>query len=231
MRIIKPRAGTVLKILVALVGLYLIGFFMSEIVFPYVETDEFKGYIKQLGAWGYVIVIGYTIISHIFAPLSGTPAVFLGVGLYGIHGGMFLLYVASLISATINFLLARKYGRNIVLKFGGKKALSQIDTFASLEGIEAIIIFRTVGISFFDIVSYAAGLTKISYKQYIVITAVFGLIPNLLIQFAFRNTDLTSPEGAVIWLLFLVAAAIGSGALIWQYVKRRKPVIPSRVHK
>src|SRR3989338_9522682 len=100
MRISKKATVEVLKISGVVVFLYVL---LKAILIPLIISEGFKDFTASLGFFGYFIVIGYTVLSHVFAPLAGTPGVLLGMTIYGVKTGMFLLYIASLISATINF--------------------------------------------------------------------------------------------------------------------------------
>jgi len=185
-------------------------------------SDEFKEFVSGLGFYGYLIIIGYTVLSHVLAPLSGTPGVLLGAAIYGIHVGMWLLYVASMISAVINFWIARKFGRQWVIKLAGKEAMKEIDEFTKVEGKEVLVVSRLLGFSLFDFISYAAGLTNIGFKDYMLITAVGGLVVNLIIQLIFKDVDLQSEVGLVIWLGSILIAAGVFAVLIKVYLARKR---------
>ena len=99
--------------------------------------------------------------------------------------------------------------------------MTKIDEFAAVEGGQILIISRLIGFALFDFISYAAGLTKIKYKDYIVITAVFGLIPNILTQFIFRDINFQSDLGIIIWMGSIGLAGIVFGILMRHYLKRQ----------
>lgn len=100
--------------------------------------------------------------------------------------------------------------------------MNKIDEFAAVEGKTILVVSRLLGFALFDFVSYAAGLTSLKYKDYIAITAIFGLIPNLTIQYVFRNIDFQSEKGVLIWIGSIVVAASVFGVLIKTYLDRIK---------
>ena len=219
MKISRKTGIEILKIISVVVILYVL---LKIILIPLVVSERFKEFTTNLGFFGYFIVIGYTVLSHVFAPLAGTPGVLLGVTLYGIKIGMVLLYLASLISAGINFYISRKYGRNLVIKLVGKKIMNDVDEFALVEGRQILLISRLLGFSIFEVISYAAGLTKISFKEYIIITMIVNLFTNMTAYFVFRNIDFQSETGVIIWISSLVLAGIIFGLLIKSYIKKKK---------
>ena len=209
------------KFLLLILALYLV---LKFLLLPKINSPEFREFTQGLGFWGYFVVIGYIVLSHVFAPVAGTPGVALGITIYGVNRGMWLLYIGSLISATINFFIAKRFGRSWVTKFVGKKSIKEIDEFTAVEGREVLLISRLFGFALFDFISYAAGLTNLKYKDYIVITAVSSLITNVTMQLIFRDIDFQSELGIMIWVGSIFVAALAFGFLLETYLKKRRPV-------
>ncbi|MBP9690846.1 TVP38/TMEM64 family protein [Candidatus Woesebacteria bacterium] len=215
----KNKVIQLIKLLAIVVILYVA---LRYLLLPTVNSPEFRDFTQGLGVFGYVIIIGYVVLSHVFAPIAGTPGVALGVTIYGINTGMWLLYLAGLISASINFYIAKRFGRSWVIKLVGKDSMKKVDEFASMEGREALAISRLFGFALFDFISYAAGLTTLKYKEYILITALCALIPNLAMQYIFQDIDFQSEKGVMIWIGSIVLAGIAFGTLIQIYLMKRK---------
>lgn len=214
----KTKWKTIVKGLALLVGLIV----ALKILLPAINTTEFQTFITEIGIWGYVIVIVYIVLSHVFAPIAGSPAVAMGITLYGIHTGSWLLYVASLISATINFVIAKKYGRGWVVKLVGEDSMGKVDEFAAVKGKGVLILSRLFGFSLFDFISYAAGLTPINYREYILITAICGVIPNIIMQYVFRSIDFGTEQGVLIWGASIMSVAIVFGLILKIYLRKPK---------
>lgn len=208
----------ILRLLAILAVFYVV---LKFVLLPIVTSAGFREFTENSGLLGYVLVIGYIVVSQVFIPLAGTPGVVLGVTIYGINTGMWLLYIAGLISATINFYISRKFGRAWVERLTGKKALKEIDAFTAVEGKEFLIVSRLVGFAIFDFISYAAGLTNIKFRDYFLITALVSIIPNLIFRFFFRNIDMESEQGIMIWVGTIAIAAVIFGIFIKLYISKR----------
>ena len=185
-----------------------------------VNSPEFEIFIKNIGILGPFVIIIFTIISHVFAPLAGSPMVLIGYTVYGVVQTSLFLYIASMVSAFINFELARVYGRSLILKLVGKKPIEQIDKFAELSGGRVLILGRLFGFPLFEVISYASGLTKISFRKYMIITLLFGAIPNLAAALILRNTDLSTPTNFYIWTGALLLVGLGFSLVMKEYVDR-----------
>lgn len=177
-----------------------------------IASNWLTAFVDRLGVFGPLGVIAYVVISHIFAPIIGSPGIMMSVGVYGIFATMLYTYIGGLISATIAFYISRKWGRGVVVKLVGEKTMQQVDNFVEMFGGRMLIISRIFGFPIFEVISYAAGLTNMSYKRYIVITILFSAIPNFTVNYIFRYADFSSIQS--IFLVMVVMVTIG-GAFIF----------------
>jgi len=226
MRIIKLilqglRSKKLLEVIKALFILSILSLVLRWLI-PTLTSGEFKTFVEKLGPFGPLVVISYTILSHVFAPLAGTPGILLSVAVFGIYQTMFYLYLASMASASINFYISRKFGKRWVTRLVGKKTMNEINSFVEVSGTQILILSRVFGFTLFEVVSYAFGLTNISFRRYIGITAVFTLIPNLTFTFLFRDTDFSSGNNLVLWLGTLIVTGLIFSVFIKMYLKKRK---------
>jgi len=148
---------------------------MQEIVF------NLQDFVLGAGAWAPVVYIFLMITAIVISPIPSSPLAIFSGTVFGIWEGMFWTMIGSVIGATIAFYIARIFGRPLILKLVPKKRLDNIEKRFS-EGNLVVVIFllRLVPLPFFDAVSYAAGLTKVSFKGFFVST-VLGLIPLVFI--------------------------------------------------
>ena len=138
--------------------------------------------IASMGILGPIIVIAYTAVSHIVAPLTGTPGIVASLSAFGFVRGTIYIYIGSLISATVNFYIARVLGRKWVIRLSGKKSTNRIDSFVTVMGTKLLIVARLVGFSVFEFISYAAGFTNMSFRRYMAITASLSLFSGTIVN-------------------------------------------------
>ncbi|MHC1716686.1 MAG: TVP38/TMEM64 family protein [Candidatus Dojkabacteria bacterium] len=219
MNISKKVVVEILKFTIIIVVIY---FFLKIFFVPLVSSDQFKEFVQNVGILGYFILITYHVLTQVFAPLSGTPGVILSITLYGLGTGMLILYIGSIISSIINFYISRKFGRRWVIKLVGEKGMKEVDAFTAVEGDRALIASRLLGFSIFEFISYAAGLTKIPFKIYIVITIITSGITHTLSYFLFKEIDFNSERGIILWIVFIFGAGLIFGILVRSYLKKKK---------
>lgn len=189
--------------------------FLANLLFSRFMQERLEVYINSIGVFGPLILIFYMVISHVFAPLAGAPAVIVGYTAFGLIKTSIYLYIASIISATANFIIARKFGRKLVMRFVGQKSMKEIDNYIDNFGIKLLIFARVFGFAFFELISYAAGFTNISFKKYLFITGTFILIPMGLIMYLFKDTNFNTLSGPALW----IGVIIGFGMIFTVLIK------------
>ena len=111
--------------------------------------------------------------------------------------------------AAICFYIARILGRDVVEKLTSKAGLKQIDDFFEKHGRLSILIARLLPFISFDIVSYAAGLTSMSFGSFFIATGI-GQLPATII-YSYVGSMLTGGAKMFVTgllLLFAISALI-----------------------
>ena len=152
----------------------------------YLHQDKIKEAISSAGLFGPLLYASIYLLSVIVAPLPGFVAYIVAVGIYGVLKTVLFTYFLALISATINFAIARHLGRLIMRRFIGKKGEKKVDKHAENFGVEVLTLTRLFDGFLFEWISYAAGLTNMKFRTYIGITA-WASIPYHVILFIFST--------------------------------------------
>lgn len=204
--------------------LLLLAFIIAFInwVVPTLGTAEVQNFVKKVGPLGPLIIMTYTVVGHIFAPMTGTPIVILSLALYGLFPSLVITYLAHLVSAAINFQISRQLGRKWVKKLAGQRSLKQIDDFSKVEGTDILILSRLLGFPVFEYISYAMGFTSISFTKYMRITALAHLVPSIIFMLIFSQIDFDSKTGIYVWLGSLTLIGFIFLFLLKKYMGKQK---------
>lgn len=152
----------------------------SVVVLKSLDVAQVKAYILSFGPWAPVISFLLMIFQSIAAPLPAFLITFSNAALFGWIAGAALSWSSAMAGATLCFYIARWYGRNTVAKLTSHQALEQTDAFFDQYGNYAVLIARLLPFISFDIVSYAAGLTSMSFWSFFWATGL-GQLPATLI--------------------------------------------------
>ena len=176
--------------------------------------------IQQLvagsGVWGPVVLILLIVLTHIFAPIQGTPFVILGFALFG-KWTIIYLSLATAISSFTNFWIARKFGRDLVVRLVGKGAMSKVDHIAAHEGVKVLIVMRFFQGYISDFISYAAGFTSIKFPVYYLISLIVP-IPWTVIMFILFDSI---PQQQMFGWVLALGAVFFVIPPIYYYLKHR----------
>lgn len=144
-------------------------------------------YVINAGIWGPVVYMLVMIIAIVVSPIPSSPlAIFAGT-VFGLWWGMLWTMIGAILGAVIAFYIARIFGRPLVLRFISEKELSLVENkFPEHHIAWGIFFSRLLPTPFFDAVSYAAGLTHISLKNFFIATSL-GLIPLVFVFTYFGN--------------------------------------------
>ncbi|SHI00066.1 TVP38/TMEM64 family protein [Desulfofustis glycolicus] len=138
------------------------------------ENDLQKS-ISEFGWKGPLVLMMLMAGAIVISPLPSAPIALASGALYGHTWGTVYVAAGAVAGALIAFSLARELGRAKAQKWLGERLSMRLPS--SQNGLMlAIFIFRLVPFISFDIVSYAAGLTDISWWRFSLAT-VAGVIP------------------------------------------------------
>jgi uncharacterized membrane protein YdjX (TVP38/TMEM64 family) len=181
-RRILAKAGILLALLVAAVlaaRLTAIG--------PFFSRPHLQALLASLGLLG--------PLAHVALFAMGTtllvPApVFIAVGavLFGESLGLLLNLLGELAGAALAFLVSRRLGRELVARWLPARFL-HLDARAERQGFWLILYLRLAWVPFIPL-NYAAGLTRMRFRDFLAATAL-GMIPATLILTLFVD-DLAS---------------------------------------
>ena len=177
-----------------------------------IEIENVKRIVLGFGILAPIIFILFNTLSVTVSPIPGFPFWFAGLAIFGFPIVGFYILAGNLIGATLNFWIARRFVRPVVVKLVGRKAMKKVDEISGEIGWQMLLITRLFIGQFFDLVSYAAGFTPMTFKTYFLVTFL-GETPliflNLyLFEKAAGNLVFLGVAAAVGYILMLVSPAM-----------------------
>ncbi len=217
-------------ILVLIVGAVLCYEFIPSVnslfktIFDMFATGDFtvvKEFVASYGVYAAVVSFLLMILQSIAAPLPAFLLTFANANLFGWWQGAILSWSSAMAGAAVCFFIARILGRDAVEKLNSKTSLQQIDRFFEKHGKMSILIARLLPFISFDIVSYAAGLTSMSFGSFFIATGI-GQLPATIV-YSYVGGMLTGGAKLMVNGLLILFALSGLIILFRQlYVERQK---------
>lgn len=226
----KKKWVTKIVILALIVAAVLMYFFIPSVnkrinsIFKMFASGDFKvlrNFVESYGPYAVLVSFLLMILQSIAAPLPAFLITFANANLFGWWQGAILSWVSSMVGAAICFFIARILGRDVVEKLTSKTGIKQIDDFFKKHGRMSILIARLLPFISFDIVSYAAGLTSMSFGGFIVATGI-GQLPATVI-YSYVGGMLTGGAQMLVTALLILFALSALIVLFRQlYIERQK---------
>lgn len=182
-----------------------------------------REFVESYGAYAALVSFLLMILQSVAAPLPAFLLTFANANLFGWWQGAILSWTSAMAGAAICFWIARILGRDVVEKLTSKSGLKQIDDFFEQHGRQSILIARLLPFISFDIVSYAAGLTSVSFGGFLVATGI-GQLPATII-YSYVGGMLTGGAKTLVTgllLLFALSALIVMIRQIYNEKQKKK---------
>ncbi len=201
-----------------LVGSFLIGPMLVEAV---KDPQKFRESLGS-GPKSYLIFIGIQILQVIFAFIPGEAVEFASGYLFGAFWGTILCLIGVAVATAIVFAFTRVLGRKfteIMLDKKDLKKLKFLNNEKNLEWLFAILYF-IIGTPK-DVITYFAGITKIKFSVFMVIST-FCRIPSILTS-AIAGQALGEENYLLSIIIFAISAVVAhAGYFIYNKISNRK---------
>lgn len=184
------------------------------------DVAAIRGWITGTG-WlaPLVFTLLYALLTVALVPgsvLTVAAGLLFGAGL-----GSVLTLVGATAGAAVAFAVARMAGRAAVQRLLSGRA-ARVDRWIGDRGLVAVVMLRLVPLVPFSAANYAAGITAVRFRDFVIGTAV-GIVPGTVAYTVLgaRLTDPTDPVflGAIVGLALLT---IGGSVLLRRSGRRER---------
>ncbi|MEK7570308.1 MAG: VTT domain-containing protein [Patescibacteria group bacterium] len=158
-------------------------------------------------------LIGLRTLSIVIPPIQGWAIDAVAIVRLGWWQGLIVCEIGVLAGTSIAFFLAREFRAKLLSAKTNTKIDRLAKRFPEMETFWGLLVLRLLTNPLFDIISYAAGCTKISYAKFI--TASFlSTIPSMFAVFYFGQSIM---RHGLAWGLPAIACIV----LAWMWWRRR----------
>ncbi|MEH6472761.1 MAG: TVP38/TMEM64 family protein [Halopseudomonas sp.] len=176
--------------------------------FDWSDPQVIIDFARQSGMAGPLVIVAAMTAAIVFSPLPSAPIAMAAGAIYGHYEGTFYVFVGALLGASIAFGIARVLGFNAAhdwlnqrfpaWKLGDQRRLMWL-----------VMLSRLLPFISFDLVSYAAGVTQLSYWRFFIATSV-GILPASFLLAHFGDTAMEQSLliNGFILLILLIAAGV-----------------------
>lgn len=144
------------------------------------DVEDIRQWIRDLGVWGPILLITVLAVAMVIAPIPNPPFMIAAGIAWGTFLGVVYAVIGQLIGSMIIFGISRKFGRRFIPKLIGKTGAERVDQIAREMGPQFVFWWRMMPVSF-DFAAYAAGLTTMSFKLFVVLVFLGSIVPTTVV--------------------------------------------------
>jgi uncharacterized membrane protein YdjX (TVP38/TMEM64 family) len=180
------------------------------------EPEALRSWLLSHGAWAPVLSVLLQVATSVFPPGPSFLLAIANAMVFGAFWGSLLTLGSAILAAAICFGIARVIGRPGVERIVAPDQLRKVDRFMDRRGLIAVFLGRLIPFINPDLVSYAAGVTRIGWVPFLV-AMTLGTLPST----AFYTLVGATAMEATGWVVG--AVAVGSlGPLLLLVLFRRR---------
>jgi uncharacterized membrane protein YdjX (TVP38/TMEM64 family) len=140
-----------------------------------------KDFFQSCGYWAPLAYLLFVMVEVVVAPLPGLMLYAPGGLLFGpLYGGLLSL-TGNVLGAGLACTVSRRFSPRVAERFFSGPRVARVQTALEQRGVWMIFLLRLNPLTSTDLLSYAAGLTRIPVSRVMLATGV-GLAPQCLIQ-------------------------------------------------
>jgi uncharacterized membrane protein YdjX (TVP38/TMEM64 family) len=152
------------------------------LVLQAIGPERLQAFVVSAGPLAPVAYVLLKASTLVVTPLSGTPLRLVAGALFGFWEGVALSVLAGVLGGSINFWIARRFGRSVVARLLGAQTLGRVEPMLDrLANWKALALARVVLAPLWDVLSYGVGLTRLRYRTYLSVAFFGDLIPTMIL--------------------------------------------------
>lgn len=184
----------------------------AEFITGDLDVQDIREWIRDLGFWGPILLILVLAVAMVVAPIPNPPFMIAAGIAWGTALGVTYAVIGQLIGSMIIFWLSRRFGRKLIPRLIGQAGADRVDRLATRMGPQLVFWWRMMPVSF-DFAAYAAGLTTMSFRLFILLVFAGSILPTTVVV-GFGDSFGKSWEAvAVTGLIILTSLAVLSTVL------------------
>jgi len=181
--------------------------------------ERLKMLVARAGLWGPVLIVTLMTFAVVASPIPSAPIALAAGAAYGHVWGTVLVVIGAELGALIAFGLARVLGHDVLRRvFGDRVDAGLLGSQTALTA--TVFASRLMPFVSFDMISYAAGLSRLHAWRFALATLA-GIVPASFLLAHFGGEAVSGDFGRATWAVLGLGLVTGL-PLPW-VAMRRKP--------
>lgn len=179
-----------------------------------IDQESVRLLVIQAGPAGPVAIVVLMTLAIVASPIPSAPIALAAGLVYGHLWGTFLVVIGAELGAITAFAIARYFGREHVERLLGSQTKNRL--LGSQNALMAtVFVSRLLPFISFDVISYLAGLSQITFWRFGVATLA-GIVPASFVLAHLGATALEGQGNFGFWISLALGAAGLLATAFWQ---------------
>jgi len=181
------------------------------------DGERLEGLVERAGLWGPVLIVTLMTIAVVASPIPSAPIALAAGAAYGHVWGTVQIVIGAELGALIAFGLARLLGHDALRRvFGDRVDAGLLGSQAALTA--TVFASRLMPFVSFDMISYAAGLSRLHAWRFALATLA-GIIPASFLLAHFGGEAVSGGLGRATWAVLGLGLITGL-PLLWAALRK-----------
>jgi uncharacterized membrane protein YdjX (TVP38/TMEM64 family) len=177
------------------------------------DQEQIRAWVEGLGAWGPIAIILLEMTQALLAPIPGQAIEAASGYLYGPWWGTLFPMIGMVIGSSIIFLLARRFGRPLVIRIVGRQSMARLDDLVERGGAPFFFLIWLLPFAPDDLACVAAGLTPMPMRQFLILMTL-GRLPGVFVS-VLVGANIAQIEP--LWWYILLAVIAIAALILWRW--------------
>ncbi len=184
------------------------------------NIQRLKSLILSFGFWAPLISASLMVAQSVILFLPAFPIFVVNALVFGPVWGAFLSWGSAVLGSILCFTIAKTLGRPFVLRLVNRVHLAAADRALKKYEKYVILVFGFIPVISFDVISYASGLTILTYGEFILLVCIAQAPSAVFYTFFVHSID---RETLDVYWVFVVALffVLGIGGVLMRSVVLR----------
>jgi uncharacterized membrane protein YdjX (TVP38/TMEM64 family) len=180
------------------------------------DQEQMRAWVEGLGVWGPLAIVLLEMTQALLAPIPGQAIEAASGYLYGPWLGTLFPMIGMIAGSSTIFLLARRFGRPLVIRLVGKQSMARLDDLAQRGGAPFFFLIWLLPFAPDDLACVAAGLTPMPFRQFLVLMTL-GRLPGVFVS-VMVGANITKIDP--LWWGILLAVIAVAVVVFWRWGER-----------
>ncbi|SMD01251.1 TVP38/TMEM64 family protein [Primorskyibacter flagellatus] len=216
----SPRTGifaTLLILGIVLLGIWLFVPSVFTEMRELMDGERLEMLVARAGLWGPVLIVTLMTIAVVASPIPSAPIALAAGAAYGHLWGTVQVVIGAELGALIAFGLARVLGHDVLRRvFGARVDAGLLGSQTALTA--TVFASRLMPFVSFDMISYAAGLSRLHAWRFALATLA-GIVPASFLLAHFGGEAISGDLGRATWAVLGLGLVTG-GPLLWLAIRK-----------